>query len=359
MRNVEHEVGVVKNHLAHTKDDLSKANVEMKQLRDSLAKTTAALNHTKTQTSNDLRKRDAQIARMKEHLADGGTVRRSKATSSMTIKTTSTGLSSGPPTFASYVTYDPSLQHGLMKESDEQLTKLAHDVSRENDQLAELLQATLASLDALVEIEEEEHPLFSSTSQSIIMLEAQLKVRLTAIRDILDMPNYVPIQEVETRDVKIKTLQQRLIQIESEWGAAQNVLKGLTASVLEKTQKSTVTALGEWSEGKKNAETRELEATEDSDNVRQMAKTPKAIGREEGKTVRSTIKIDSRLLNNEPSSEDYAVEVEDTPIRARKEKFQRRNRRQTIGLAAKEEELEAELQEVLADMPETPKADSP
>lgn len=333
----------------------------MKQLRDSLQKTTAALNHIKTQTSNDLRKRDAQITRMKEHLIDGGTVRRSKASSSMTIRTNSASINNGPPAFASYVTHDPSLQASLSQEADDQLRRLAQEVSQENDHLAELLQATLASLDALVQIEEEEHPLFSSTSQSIIMLEAQLKVRLTALRNILEMPNYVPVEEVEIREDKIKDLQKRLVQIESEWSAAQNVLKGLTASVLD--GKKSVAALGELSEGQLNSKkqpSQENEEQEDVDHLKQLGKTPVAISMENGRHPKSTVKIDSRLLgalSTEVSSDDHA-EADSTPIRARKVKVQRKNRRATLGLLVREEELNAELQEVLGAMPETPSSNN-
>lgn len=350
-------MGILKNTLGHAKDDLTKANAEMKQLRDSLQKTTAALNHTKTQTSNDLRKRDAQITRMKEHLIDGGTVRRSKAASSMTIRTNAASINNGPPAFASYVTHDPSLQASLSQEADDQLRRLAQEVSQENDQLAELLQATLASLDALVQIEEEEHPLFSSTSQSIIMLEAQLKVRLTALRNILEMPNYVPVEEVEIREDKIKDLQKRLVQIESEWSAAQNVLKGLTATVLDGTK--SVAALGELSEGQLNSR-KEPPQEEEVNLLKQLGKTPVAISMENGRHPKSTVKIDSRLLeahSTETSSDDHP-DVDSTPIRARKVKAQRKNRRATLGLLVREEELNAELQEVLGAMPDTPTSDN-
>lgn len=350
---MEREVGVLKNHLDYAKDDLAKANAEAKQLRDTLTKTTAALNHTKTQISNDLRKRDAQIARMKEHLADGGTVRRSKASSSMTVRTNAGSINNGPPTFASYVSYNPTSQTQLAQESDDQLTRLAHDVSHENDQLAELLQATLASLDALVQIDEEEHPLFSSTSQSIIMLEAQLKVRLTALRNILDMPNYVPVEEVEVRDSRIRDLQQQLLKIETEWSAAQNVLKGLTASVLQGTTGATVPALGEWTEGKKNVESVLLTDESDAHTFKQYAKTPVAISLENGHHPKSTVKIDSRLRHADSNSEIHS-DVDSTPVRVRKEKFQRKNRRATLGLQAKEEDLNAELEEVMGELPETP-----
>ncbi|CCG83692.1 protein of unknown function [Taphrina deformans PYCC 5710] len=350
---LEKEVGVLKNHLAHSKDDLAKANAEVKQLRDSLAKTTAALHHTKTQTSNDLRKRDAQISRMKEHLADGGTVRRSKASSSMTVRTNAGSINSGPPTFATYINHDMSKQAALTQESDDTLTKMAQSVAQENDELAELLQATLASLDALVQIEEEDHPLFSSTSQSVIMLEAQLKVRLTALRNILDMPNYVPLEEVEVRDGKIKDLQRQLLQIETEWSAAQNVLKGLTASVLQGSgAKQGSTPLGELSDNAKNVRQSAHEVIED---IPIPAKTPIAISLENGRHPKSTVKIDARLLRNEvlESQSDELVEIESTPVRARKQKFQRKNRRATLGLMANEEDLKAELEEVLGDEPGT------
>lgn len=352
-------MGVLKNHLAHAKDDLARSEQEMKQLRESLAKTTAALNHTKTQTSNDLRKRDAQIARMKEHLVDGGTVRRSKASSSMTVRTSSsTNINSGPPTFASYAQYDPAGQAALIKEGDDQLTKMVQEVSQENDQLAELLQATLTSLDALVQIEAEEHPLMSSTAQSVIMLEAQLKVRLTAIRNILDMPNYVPIEEVEKRDGKIKELQQRLLQVEGEWSAAQHVLKGLKASVLQNVgPKKEVKPLGEWTACERNAQTND--SPDPIELLKDCAKTPVAISMANGRHPKSTIKIDSRLLRTHAADQVEAEFVEGdvvdaTPVRARKQKLQRKNRRMTLGLLANEETLNAEMQEVLSDMPETP-----
>lgn len=350
MEAMQREIGLLKNQLAHSKSEISKANTEAKQLKDTLTKTTATLNHTKTQISHDLRKRDTQIMRMKEHLADGGTVRRSKAYSSMSIRTSTS--SSGPTITANYATYDPTLQTSLTKECDDQLLKLAQDASAENDQLAELLQATLASLDALVQIEEEEHPLFQSTAQSVIMLEAQLKVRLTALKNILEIPNYVPIEEVESRDMTIKELQSRLLQVEHEWSAAQNVLKGLTASVLQKVEsapipKPEVTALGERRETLQNIVTHEESVLE---TLKDHAKTPVAISKENHRHPVSTIKLDSRLLRdtdelNMLTSE--SAEADSTPIRMKKVKAQRKNRRITIGLMAKEDEISAELQSVL------------
>ncbi|ORY77042.1 Afadin and alpha-actinin-binding-domain-containing protein [Protomyces lactucae-debilis] len=365
---LEQAAGVAKNHLAAAKQETAGAIRETKLQKDQLSRVSLALQHIKTQMANDLRKRDLQIARLKEQFLDGalsstnlqGSRRGGKLTGLMRIH--GSGSVRAQP-----MQHDTRAALQLQAESEQQLTTMVQEVAQENDALAELLQATLASLESLVPLEEAEDaaaPLVRSVAQSIIMLEAQLQVRLTALRSMLEMPNYVPLEEVERRDIRISELSLRLQQIETEWSAARSVLKGLTASVLSTGQAAKPNnpddilsdgveqlskvdaAIAASSSILQETPRAKINTAQPATLLRAMAKTPLVIGQENGKmgTMRgalSTVKVDARLMGLD--MQVPLVDQDATPIRARKA---RRNRRTTIGLL-RQEQLDEELTQVL------------
>jgi hypothetical protein len=370
---LEQAAGVARNHLAAAKQETLQAVRETKLQKDQHARVAVALQHTKSQSANEIRKRDVQISRLKEQLLDGalssanlGASRRAGHKLSGTMRVHGSGTAA-----AHAMEVDTRAAAQLQAESEQQLRTMVQEVAQENDALAELLQATLASLESLVPMEEQEDaaaPLVTTVAQSIIMLEAQLQVRLTALRGMLEMPDYVPLEEVERRDERIATLSARLQQIEMEWSAARSVLKGLTATVLSGgemavnngkqdeimsdsvEQLSKVdAAIAASSSILQETPRTNINAAPQGISLRALAKTPMAtVGQENSRfsTVRqamSTVKVDARLLGLTTTSVPL-LDADSTPIRARKV---RRNRRTTIGLAMRQEELDAELSQVL------------
>lgn len=237
----EREADGLRSALQQGKSALATAQADARQLRDSLNKSTTAMAHIKTQVSHDLRKRDVQLGRLRDQLFEGGSARRGRVVSGLSTSSASLGhrkVSSGQCTDTiardQEPPYDPNAELALRVEADALLGEQLQEVIAENDALSELLQATLASLDTLVSIDSvSDETMFASVARSVIVLEAQLRVRLTAVKEILEMPGYVPVDEVQVRDDKIATLTERLVEVEAQWSAAQHVLRGLTASVLD------------------------------------------------------------------------------------------------------------------------------
>ena len=246
----EREADSFRNAAQQGKTALAAAQAECRQLRDSLSRSTTAFAQVKQQVSHDLRKRDAQLGRLREQLTDGSSSSRRGRIVSGVAATTSGRMSqsqNGGPTggacLIEELAYDARAELDLRIESDANLSQQLRDAMSENDALNELLQATLASLDTLVSVEmtSAEDALFSSVARSAIVLEAQLRVRLTAVKEILEMPGYVTVEEVQLRDDRIATLMERLAEVEAQWSAAQHVLRGLTTAVLDKTGQERTT----------------------------------------------------------------------------------------------------------------------
>ncbi|BFZ57530.1 hypothetical protein PYCC9005_004582 [Savitreella phatthalungensis] len=224
LRDADRDVSAARGELQQAKSAHQTTTVEARQLREALTRASAAVSHIKVQMSHDLRRRDVQILRLKEQICDVPGKQRSASgglvSSYRYVPSRSTSDATDP-----YVDAEGHAQfiRAVDRQRESAMLKIVH----ENDELRDLLQATLASLDSLVKFDGEDSAMLSSVARSVTVLEAQLRVRLTALREILDTPGFVPIEEVEFREEKIRQLVTRLSETEAECSAAQHVLRGL------------------------------------------------------------------------------------------------------------------------------------
>ena len=215
-----------------------------KGLQDQVGKLKTALAQVKSQCTNDVRKRDLEIARLKTHLQ--GRQRGNKvgvAAPSITI----TGGARKPVALdgANHELDDP--EYSLKQETTEFLTQLSASLSDENDNLTNLLRGAVSTIrellglpatahrhadSAIGSIDSHEdiihtnkqptnatnnaallHPLASSHSS----LAASVDATLTHLKSILTNPNFVSMDEVTARDEEIARLRYGWERMEQRW----------------------------------------------------------------------------------------------------------------------------------------------
>lgn len=200
----------------------SAAEFALKTQRDETTRLKQLLTQVKSKCANDIRQRDVQIARMKDKLADnarrGTGTRQSPAfmsTSYATIIQTE-----------DVIMADEAV--ALAQETTEELTERCRSLIEENDNLLSILKRTLKMLNALqgletnfgFEDEEEFEDVIGLNVANSEVLAGQLDESLISLKQIVNQPNYVPVEEVIARDEEIARIKQESEKIEQEWKKA-------------------------------------------------------------------------------------------------------------------------------------------
>ena len=198
----------------------------------------------RSQCANDIRKRDLEIRRLKEHL--NGQQRGKREGLGMTtivIKPTPTNSSHRLGEIEGGEDLD-SPNYSLRQETTEFLTQLSQGLSDENDNLIGLVRSTLTTLRNLQGLSEKSNvnsqaqyeegsgqsePIADDTLEenallalptSYDTLSADMDVVLEHLRELLTNPSFVPLEEVEVRDEEIGRLREGWEKMEGRWRQA-------------------------------------------------------------------------------------------------------------------------------------------
>ena len=204
----------------------------------------------RSQCANDIRKRDLEIRRLKEHLnGQQRGKREGLGVSTIVIKPTPTN-----PTYrlgeAEGGADLDSPNYSLRQETTEFLTQLSQGLSDENDNLIGLVRSTLATLRNLqglsgksnassgAQYQEgsgQSEPMADDTSEetgllalptSYDTLSSDMFVVLEHLRELLTNPSFVPIEEVEVREEEIGRLREGWEKMECRWRQAVAMMDG-------------------------------------------------------------------------------------------------------------------------------------
>lgn len=214
--------------------EVKKVEKAMKSLQEQAARLKTTLAQVKTQCTNDVRKRDLELARLKTHLQ--GQQRGNKV--GMTAPSISiTGGARKP-------TVDPSMhdlgdpEYSLKQETTEFLTQLSQSLSDENDSLITLIRGALDTMRELLGLPaNHKHPdsaigstgsledggkqdsssMLHALPTSYETLAASLEATLSHLKTILTNPNFVSVEEVETREEEILRLRDGWERMEHRW----------------------------------------------------------------------------------------------------------------------------------------------
>lgn len=213
--------------------DVKKVERSMKALQDQTAKLKTTLAQVKTQCTNDVRKRDLELARLKTHLQGQQRGNRvGMAAPSMSVRKASAES-------AAHGLDDP--EYSLKQETTEFLTQLSQSLSDENDSLISLLQGSLSTMKTVMGLpaNAKRHPdsavgsmgsevgssgkhrsgssLLHALPTSYDALAEEMESILSHMKTVLTNPNFVPIEEVEVREDEIARLREGWEHMEQRW----------------------------------------------------------------------------------------------------------------------------------------------
>lgn len=196
-----------------------------KSLRDETTRLKMVLQQLRNQFANDIRKRDVQLEKIKEQLLHPR--RNPRNVNTITITGTI------PPAAADA---GPQLLCGpecIAQDTADALTELSQTLANENDNLVSITRQTLSTLNSIQGIKDdfqfppEQDPNDSYLAvcpQSFDILSEELQRSMTSLRDMLNQPNYVALEELQERDKtiedkekEISKLQARIVVVEEEW----------------------------------------------------------------------------------------------------------------------------------------------
>lgn len=205
---------------------LRTAESSARKLRAEMLRLKTTVDQVRTSCANDVRKRDIQIQRLKSHLT---TQQRGNKTglvgASITINPGVAGLGGSTSALRAE---EPDLEdpgYSLKQETTEFLTQLSQSLSDENDSLIALVRSTLVTLRELQgmpeitaqedadglsvvgeEDEEERQGMMQALPTSYEALASDTDAVLDNLKNLLTNPNFVSVDEVESREEEIHRL---------------------------------------------------------------------------------------------------------------------------------------------------------
>jgi hypothetical protein len=226
----------------HALAEVKQVERAMKLLQDQTAKLKTTLAQVKTQCTNDVRKRDLELARLKTHLQgqQRGT-RVGTAAPSMSVRKATAEQ-------AAHDLTDP--EYSLKQETTEFLTQLSQSLSDENDSLIGLIRTSLGTLKEVLGLPANaaRHPdsamgsmgsdaeaggkqrggnnLLLALPTSYEALAADMDGTLSHLKTILTNPNFVSVEEVEMREEEIARLREGWEHMERRWRDVLTMMEG-------------------------------------------------------------------------------------------------------------------------------------
>ena len=206
----------------------------MFKLKDEITKMKATVAQNRAACANDVRRRDRQIDSLKRAVVDAGRVR--GGNKNRDVVSISIVNEVGVEERTSGVSYRGTNEDGysLRMETNEFLTELAKGLCEENSTLLHLLRRTVQRLRDMSGIEEANANSDSSGSDTTSVplpknadeLADELEGIMMHLRSMLTNPSFVPIEEVEVREVEIHRLREGWEQMESRWKDAVGMIEG-------------------------------------------------------------------------------------------------------------------------------------
>ncbi|KAK5256236.1 hypothetical protein LTR16_003723 [Cryomyces antarcticus] len=223
-----------------------------KTLREEMARLKTTLAQVRTQCANDVRKRDVQIQKLKNHLTAhqrGNKVGMVGASITITpgaIATTngvngSSAMGDGAVDIA-----DP--RYSLKQETTDFLTQLSQSLSDENDSLIGLIRGALGSMKEMLgtpgnaqcpsddpttggdeygeEADARNTNMLHALPTSYEALATDLETTMAHVRTLLTNPNFVSMEEIEVREEEIARLREGWEKMEARWREAVQMMDG-------------------------------------------------------------------------------------------------------------------------------------
>ncbi|KAI5810516.1 Afadin and alpha-actinin-binding-domain-containing protein, partial [Pyronema omphalodes] len=219
------------------------AEASAKSLRTETLRVKTQLAQVRTQSANDLRKRDTEIHKLQKRLREGFGPRNQFPRVEIMGGNPVAGKVQEPA--------QGEQDHRLVYDTVEFLTTLSQNMADENDQIVGLMRRALSTLKGLAGIPDMNHNLDTiaeedEESEEIVnpvqtapadydTLEQDLMQTVNILQDMLERPDYVPIEELEERDAEISQLRQTNDVLYEEWRKALNLVEEWNKGIMNST----------------------------------------------------------------------------------------------------------------------------
>ena len=225
--------------------EVKRVEKAMKSLQDQSAKLKTTLAQVKTQCTNDVRKRDLELTRLKTHLQGQQRGNKVGMTAPSITMTPSNGIRKVDTTLHDLA----DAEYSLKQETTEFLTQLSQSLSDENDNLILLIRGTLGTVRELLGLpaSQRQQPdsaigsmgsaenntsskppvnMLHALPTAYETLAADMDATLEHLKSILTSPNFVSIEEVEIREEEIVKLREGWERMEQRWKEVLVMMEG-------------------------------------------------------------------------------------------------------------------------------------
>ncbi|KAF8428728.1 Afadin and alpha-actinin-binding-domain-containing protein [Tirmania nivea] len=254
-----------------------------KSLRDETTRLKMVLQQIRSQFAIDIRKRDVQLGKIKEQLLNSR--RNPKNVNTITI------TSIMPPAAADAGPQNACGSDCMAQDTADALTELTHTLANENDNLVSITRQTLSTLNTIQGIQDDCHfpaeeesgtTYLSVCPQSFEALSENLQRSLESLREMINQPNYVAIEELQEREKKIEErekeiarLQARIEVVEEEWRKAIEMVKMWNESMRGRLPSAAVAPIVAMKESTMGGLEQILEEDEEEEEVEVRAQVQK------------------------------------------------------------------------------------
>lgn len=223
-QDLSRQVSLAQSQERSARAALRTAESSARSLREEMVRLKTTVQQVRTSCANDIRKREVQIQRLKGHLT---TQQRGNKTglvgASITINPGLTGAGGMTASMRDSAPDVDDPEYSLKQETTEFLTQLSQSLSDENDNLIGLVRTAITTLKELQGMPEERsegedlsviREEDESTQQGMLhalptnyeTLATELDTMLENLKHLLTNPNFVPLEEVESREEEILRL---------------------------------------------------------------------------------------------------------------------------------------------------------
>lgn len=227
------------------KMEMKKLETNAKTLQDQLARLKASVTQIKALCTNDVKKRDLHIERLKAHLQGQQRGNKGGLVAPSINITGGNGSGRVRPGFNASVRELQDPEYSLKQETNEFLTELSQSLSDENDGLISMIRSALHDMKQLLGTSDDAHTLYDSSMgssegddrpglanpanmlpMSYDTLASELESTMAVLKTVLTSPNFVSMEEVEIRDEEIAGLREGWVMMEARWREVLQMMQG-------------------------------------------------------------------------------------------------------------------------------------
>ena len=208
------------------KRELKSAEATVRGLKEELARTKGLVAQSRSSCGHEIRRRDRQIDTLKKQLAEAGRARGARSNPAITSITV-TGTINEPVPSPTKTGSTMSDEFTLRGETTTTLAKMSQNLSEENEAILSIVSRSMAQMREMSGWDDARaKDAQVNQQQSIEEMGTEMDSIMEHMRNILNNPSFVPIEEVVVREEEINRLKDGWVKMETRWKDAMVLIDG-------------------------------------------------------------------------------------------------------------------------------------